>query len=196
MSKRTKIAVVVILGVIMLLLIVLVALAPRRRATTGGPANNQQPAPGGANQGLPGAGSVGTPATPTTEPPVTKEPKTQATVEALAKTFAERYGSFSSHSGTANVRELRPIMTTRLAATAEATVARALPATGFYGITTKVLHTQIIALNESETEAQVVVQTQRSENRGVSGGTQFYQQLSLRLVQESDAWKVDQATWQ
>ncbi len=87
-------------------------------------------------------------------------------------------------------------MTQRLAAEAGAALERTLPTAGFYGVTTKVLSAQIISLNAAETEAQVVVQTQRSETKAGPSAQQFYRKLTVGLVQEPSGWKVDQATWQ
>lgn len=185
----------VVLAVLVVIALVAVALAPGRFSprNRGGQNGNT---PAGGNAGLPQVGTNEGVTTPVAPTPVTKEPATQSTLEALAKTFAERYGSYSSHSELSNLRELQPIMTSRMAKSAAAALPQSLPGTGFYGVSTKVLSVQIIALNDAETEAQLAVQTQRSETRTGQGGNQFYQKLTVSLVKESAGWKVDQAAWQ
>ncbi|TSC76125.1 MAG: Uncharacterized protein G01um101431_987 [Parcubacteria group bacterium Gr01-1014_31] len=190
MTKRTKIITIIVLALLVVLALVLVARAPRPAR----PAGLGQPSP------LPGAGTTLPPAggavTQPVEPPVTKEPKTQATLEALAKTFAERYGSFSTDGGSTNLQQLQPLMTEQFAATARAAQQQLLLGDGFYGVTTKVLSAEIVALNGEETEAQIVVQTQRSETRTGAGRQQFYQKLTVTLLKNTAGWRVDGASWQ
>jgi len=189
MQRRTKIVIIIALVAIGVLLLVLLAMAPR----PSGPV----PAGGNANNlsvgGLPVAGGGVTVPMST---PVTREPKTQATLEAVAKTFAERFGSYSTDSGVENLKSLKAIMTERFTPIATVMVQQMLPTSGFYGVTTKVLSTEIIALNADETEAQVMVQTQRSETNTGRGTQQRYQKITVKLVKEAVGWKVDQAEWQ
>ncbi len=183
MSRRTKIIIVVVIGVVLLLIVVLLALAPRRLIR---PVTNQPAATGGSPAPSP---AVALPPAA----PVTKEPRTQSTLEAVAITFAERYGSYSSERQPDYLATLSPLMTERFAAR----VKLALPAgTEFYGISTKALSAQIIALTETETEAQVVVQTQRTEARGGSAAAPTYQKITLTLVKAGLGWQVDRADWQ
>ncbi|MDD5110688.1 MAG: hypothetical protein PHI63_05770 [Patescibacteria group bacterium] len=189
MSRRTKIIIIVALVIVAVLLLTLLAMAPRPYDLFN-PSTSPTPTP---TAGLPVAG--GTVSVPVATP-ITREPRTQATIEALARTFTERYGSYSSQSGLINLRELGPLMTQRLAATAPATLQRTLPASGFYGVTTKVLGTEIISLNQAETEAQLVMQTQRTETAASGVPKNLYQKLTLKLVKEAAGWKVDQADWQ
>ncbi|MDO8559797.1 MAG: hypothetical protein Q7S23_02045 [bacterium] len=190
MTKRTKIIVILVLALVVVLALVLIARAPRPAR----PLGPEQVSP------LPGAGTtlppVGGTVTQPVEPPVTKEPKTQATLEALAKTFAERFGSFSTHGGSTNLQQLQPLMTEQFAVTARSAQQQVLLGDGFYGVTTKVLSAEIVALNSEETEAQVVVQTQRSETRTGGGRQQFYQKLTVTLVKNTAGWRVDGASWQ
>lgn len=189
MQRRTKIIIIVALVVIGVLLLVLLAIAPRPGLPV--PANgNANTASGG---GLPVSGGSVTVPLPT---PVTREPKTQATLEAIAKTFTERFGSYSTDSGVENLKSLQAILTERFTPIANVMVQQTLPTSGFYGVTTKVLSTEIIALNAAETEAQVMVQTQRSETNTGRNTQQRYQKITVKLVKETAGWKVDQAEWQ
>lgn len=190
MSRRTKILVMAVLAVIVVLAFVLVARAPRLMRPAGPSAPTPSPASGPT---LPP--SVGS-ATAPVRPPVTKVPKTQATLEATAKTFTERYGSYSTHGGSSNLDQLTPLMTERFAAMSRTAQQLLLRSDGFYGVTTKVLSAEIVALNSQETEAQVVVQAQRSETRSGTGRQQVYQKLTVSLVKASSGWRVDAATWQ
>ena len=190
MTRRTKILVIAVLGALVLLALVLVVRPPRppRPAGPGAPT----PRSGSGSALPPAGGSVTTPV----RTPVTREPKTQATLEALAKTFTERYGSYSTDGGSSNLDQLAPLMTDRFAAAVRAAPPPLVRSDGFYGVTTKVLSAEIVTLNREETEAQVVVQTQRIETQSGAGRQQFYQKLTVSLVKASTGWRVDAATWQ
>lgn len=193
MERRTKLIILVVIAVAVILGLILLALAPR-------PAPRPQPTPTPAGDTIPVVGGSPLPDfSPGPAPggsPVTREPATQATLQALAVTFAERYGSYSSDSRLENLRQLKPLATAEWYAQAEAKLRATLPTSGFYGVTTRALSAQIIALDEQETEAQVVVQTQRSETRGGVAAQQFYQPLAMTLVKHGQGWRVRQADWQ
>lgn len=191
MERRTKLIILIVVAVAVMLGLILLALAPR-------PTSRPQPTPTpGAGIPVVGGSPTGGSLVPAARPsPLTKEPTTQATLEALALTFTERYGSYSSDSGLENLRQLEPVATAEWFAQAEAKLRASLPSSGFYGVTTIALSAQIIALDEPEREAQVVVQAQRSETRTGQGGNQFYQQLTLTMVKHELGWKVRQAEWQ
>lgn len=184
MSQRSKIIILLGVGCILLFVVVFVALAPTRVGQT--PAKNQNVA---AVNALPSPQNAALPAAF----PLTKAPRTQSALEAVAVTFAERYGSYSSERQPDYLSQLAPLMTPRLAAVATPT----LPAgSTFYGVTTKALSVQIVALNEAETEAQLVVQTQRFETPGGGAQPPWYQKITLTLVQFPGGWRVDRADWQ
>lgn len=128
---------------------------------------------------------------------VTKQPNTQSVLTALARVFAEKYGSFSSEGNFENIKDLKSISTARLAALFDSYMsANPLSQTEFYGITTKAINTEIITLNAEETDAQILVGTQRAETKGSGNPRVFYQNIILRILKSDNLWKVDAADWQ
>ena len=130
-------------------------------------------------------------------PQVTKQPNTQSVLTALAQVFAEKYGSFSSEGNFENLKDLKFIATARLAASFDSYMpSNPLPQNDFYGVTTKAINTEIITMNSEETEAQVMVGTQRSETKGAGNPRVYYQNIILKVLKIDNYWKVDQADWQ
>ena len=193
MERRTKLIILVVIAVVVMLGLVLLALAPRPVATP-------QPQPTPPSSAIPVVGGSPlpgeSPAVAVQPSPVTKEPATQTTLQAFAVTFAERYGSYSTDGTLENLRQLKPLMTAEGFAHAEQKLRSSLPTNSFYGVTTRALSAQIIALDEQETEAQLVVQTQRSETRTGLTAQQFYQPLSVTVVKTQNGWRVKLAEWQ
>ena len=109
------------------------------------------------------------------------------------KIFAERYGSFSSESNYANLRDLLPLMTDDLAGRTEEIMATPPPVTEPYGMTTRVLSTTVNAL--SANAASLVLSTQKEETKA-GGQTLTYPTLLLEFQKINSVWKVSSVTWQ
>ncbi|HLD18169.1 MAG TPA: hypothetical protein VJB99_03805 [Patescibacteria group bacterium] len=121
----------------------------------------------------------------------------QAPLQALAKTFAERYGSYSNESAFANLTDVLPLMSQRFRAETEKMLATSIPSTAFYGVTTRVLAVSIETMDDSSGIAQTSIHTQREETTGtVQNVVTIYQILTLDFVKENSTWKVDRARWQ
>jgi len=84
-------------------------------------------------------------------------------LESLASAFAERYGSFSSESNMANLKDLLNFMSAGLRTKTENYIASTHSSSEYYGVTTKVLAVKINSLNETGGMAEVEVSTQREE---------------------------------
>lgn len=137
------------------------------------------------------------PATPVVKPTVTPAQKTEASVATISQTFTERFGSYSTESEAANLQDVLPLVTASFRAKLETQIAHLLstPAKDYYGVTTRVLSTNIKSVNE--TSATVDVLTQREEATGSAGNTSVkYQTVTLQLNQVGGVWLVDSATWQ
>lgn len=121
----------------------------------------------------------------------------QASLESLAQTFTERYGSYSGESDFGNVKDVLPLMSAAFAARSEAMIASGSSSSGgYYGMTTNVLNVTVDAMDETAGVAVVSVNTQRVEATGSAQNTEVsYQTLVLDFVREDDAWKVDAANW-
>lgn len=122
-----------------------------------------------------------------------------AAVEAVARSFAERFGSFSNQSDFENIIDLYPFMTAKMRAWAEDYVVKTRAATQaggvYYGITTRALGVKV--LQQNTTSAVLEVNTSRRETGGNLGEVKEYlQNIELTLLKDnSDFWKVDQAQW-
>jgi hypothetical protein len=120
----------------------------------------------------------------------------ELSIETVAKSFAERYGSYSSQSNFQNLRDLSPLMTNSFQVETENLIATLEVEDIYHGVTTRVLSVDV-SLSEDEVEATCQVQTQREEAWVSPQNTEVtYQILSLELVKSAGEWKVDGATWE
>ena len=126
--------------------------------------------------------------------PVTKPPMTSVefTVVNLAKTYASRFGSWSTDNQGHNLEELLVLST----ATMKNYLNSIQPeiASGFNGFTTKSLSAEILSLKPGE--AEVMVGTQRIETDGSLKEKIYYQDIKVSMVKNGDEWLVDKANWQ
>lgn len=116
----------------------------------------------------------------------------------LARSFAERYGSYSNQSDFSNIEELYSFMTASLRAEMEDFVATSRSNRNadepYLGVTTRAISSRF--LTQSGARATVIVAAQRFERKGSAGGERtYYQDLELILVEETGVWKVDEARW-
>lgn len=121
----------------------------------------------------------------------------EISVETLAKTFAERYGSYSNESNFANLDDLEPLMTSSLANELAVMAANTDVSDMYYGITTQVVSMNIISMDDAAGTASISVLTQREEAIGGPTNTEVrYETLMLDLVKVNGVWKVDKVAWQ
>lgn len=127
-----------------------------------------------------------------TTPPVEN---VDTSLQSLAMTFAERYGSYSTESDFANLKDVLVLMSAALRASTENFIATAKASNEYYGVTTNVLS---ITVTSSTADAGTVeVSTQRNESKGSPQASEIsYQKLLLNCVKEGGVWKVNSATWQ
>lgn len=116
----------------------------------------------------------------------------------LAKSFTERYGSYSTDNDQVNIEESESFMTEQMNETANRLAARLASesSTEYYGITTKVATVNIVDFEEGSTSATVVVHTRRTETKGLENPVTFSQSARLQLKKINNAWKVDTFSWQ
>ena len=129
---------------------------------------------------------------------VTKEASTQSVLEALAKTFAEKFGSFSNQANYENLISAKFYMTEDMKQWTDAYIAenKKKEITEFYGVTARALKAEIISLNQEETQAQIAVTVQREEEGGESLLKNItYQRLVLDFMRIDKEWKVNSASW-
>lgn len=177
-----------------ILLAAAVILAALAAAVFIGVRRRSEPAPvnGGANAN---ATPTAVPTTPAAEPRE-QDPELVAIV-ALAKNYAERYGSYATENTLTNLEELLPWMTAQLRAETERDLVRARrepQAKEFLGITTKALSPAVASYTKGKS-ATVEVGTQRTEQRGTATEPSYRQTLTLTIVLEDGAWKVARHAW-
>ncbi len=118
-------------------------------------------------------------------------------IQSLAKTFTERFGSYSTEANFENLTDVLPLMTAAYAGETQAFLATAVSPSEYYGVTTRIVSIRVLASDETAGTASVEVSTQREEAKGsVQNVSIRYQMLSLSLLKENGAWKVNAATWE
>jgi len=119
-----------------------------------------------------------------------------SSVQAIAKTFVERYGSFSTEATFQNLRDVFPLMTASFAAETEQKIATMKIGDEFYGVTTRVISLEIDQ-DDNNGLATAIIQTQREEAFGTAQNISVkYQEIILGLTQENGTWVVSSADWQ
>lgn len=121
-------------------------------------------------------------------------------VHSFAKSFAERFGSFSNAANFENMTELKPFMTSRMQAWTDKTVAAerakqtAAPETEYYGMVTRALAITKDTLDTKTGRGSLTIATQRRERRGTTE-TSFAQDIYMELERVNDEWRVDGVEW-
>lgn len=114
----------------------------------------------------------------------------------LARSFTERYGSFSNQNEFENLERLLIYMTPRLQKETQAFVAsqEGKDNSVYYGVTTDAVSVRLEKLEEQK--AVVFVSTRRKESREGSATNAFSQTARIVLVKDSGEWLVDKFDWQ
>lgn len=131
-------------------------------------------------------------------PPPTAAEKQAGSLSALAKTFAERFGSFSNQSGYLSIDDLVPLMTPSLADWVESAYVPKLkkehdPNGFYYQISAEAAVIKIV--EQADDAAEILVTAQRLEKTD-SAEKNFSQDILLELKKVDGAWLVDGAYWQ
>ncbi len=132
---------------------------------------------------------------------VTQRPVAQIDLERMAKSFAERFGSFSNQSNYANIRDLKLFMSDKMEKWADAYVEKNKKSDAanqvYYGLTTKSVSAKAEKFDEAAGQASVVVDTRRREAIGTTNNSSrlYNQSIRVSFVKENGAWKVDSAFW-
>ncbi|PIW36286.1 MAG: hypothetical protein COW24_06040 [Candidatus Kerfeldbacteria bacterium CG15_BIG_FIL_POST_REV_8_21_14_020_45_12] len=116
----------------------------------------------------------------------------------LARTFVERYGTFSNRNNFENITSLEPYMSDKLQQESAEFISKSENSaidSDFYSIITTVISTTVQELKEGKS-AVVRVGTQRTETRGTETPVIFTQHISLNFVNVEGTWKVDSVNWE
>lgn len=118
-------------------------------------------------------------------------------IEAFARSFAERYGSYSNQTNFENLKDLFPFMTARLSQATAAYVEREsakTPGSSYFGVSTRAVSATV--LTQTETSARLRLSTQRAESQSGQGAPRiYYQDIEFALLNVGGEWKVDEASW-
>lgn len=154
--------------------------------TSGGSTTLTNSTTGGTTNSTTGGGSDG---------PQTDE---EQEINALSKSFIERFGTFSNQNDFENINNLKPYMTNNMIRYADQLIKdiekQDTDKSSYYGITTKALSVSIVK-NESG-KAQVKITTQRKESSEEKAEMKvYYQDAEMVLKVEEGTWKVDSLKW-
>jgi len=188
MDRRTKILILLAIIAIALLILFLLFWRPAKQETpTPAPTPvTEQPEPIDT-----------TPPEPTREERAEAERASVSSIRTLSETFAERYGSYSTEANFANLTDVLVLMTPSFAAETQAFIDTAEQPTEYYGVTTRVVSTNVVEQDELAGTATVEVSTQREEAIDSAQNISVkYQTLTLELVYLNDSWLVDSAQWE
>lgn len=126
----------------------------------------------------------------------------ESSLKAIARSFAERFGTYSNHSDYENIEHLLPYMTSQMKQWATNFVEGQRASAGYAGIyfgtTTKALSVETLLFSEETGTAEFLVQTQRKESTGATSNARiYYQDIKIKFEKEEQSvWKVDQSWWQ
>lgn len=115
----------------------------------------------------------------------------------LATSFTERFGSFSSDTGTDNIDASLSFMTDSMRDYVNNIGNQTNSTNGdFYGITTQVVNVYFTDYSAGATGATVEVATRRTENKDNNDSNIFSQSARLQIKKVGGSWRVDRFDWQ
>ena len=114
----------------------------------------------------------------------------------VSSNFAERYGSYSTDSGTAYLDRVMLVATDNFKTELVNQKKAIKPSTVFYGVSSRALKVALSGIDEAKGEALANVTVQRTETKTGSPDFTYNQDLSLSLKKSGDQWLIDSAKWQ
>jgi len=119
-------------------------------------------------------------------------------IRLVAKSFVEKYGTFSTDVNYANLEGLKYLLTDSMKADINKSVAAGQSnqtgSVSFYGVTTKALVTKII--NQDSGQGEVFLTTQRSEVFSRTATPILrYQDIKVGLSKVNGQWLVNEVEW-
>ncbi|MCX6781646.1 MAG: hypothetical protein NTW66_00775 [Candidatus Magasanikbacteria bacterium] len=123
--------------------------------------------------------------------PLTTEEALKNGAKQMAKIFTERYGTYSSDSDFANIREVETLVTMSYWSELEKKIGTGKPAV-FLGVTTNAVASDVVEYASGK--AMVEVSAQRITTKG-SSTTQTNEKAKVWLVETKGIWLVDKFEW-
>ena len=120
--------------------------------------------------------------------------------KSIARSFAERFGSYSNQSDYGNITDFYDFMSSDMKEWADSYVNNLKSNTAYsgtyYGITTKALIEPVInSFNPNSGQVEVIAKTQREEVSSSNESKIFDQDIKIIFIKENGNWLVDEATW-
>lgn len=131
--------------------------------------------------------------------PRNKEDFNRTDLKNMASSFAERFGSYSNHSGFSNFKDLEMFMSDSMKSWTEDFMEEEKEQEGssYYGITTKAISSEVVEFDPEEGSAEIKVATKRRESRETrDDSTTYTQDLNLEFTRANGSWKVNAAHWE
>jgi hypothetical protein len=120
---------------------------------------------------------------------LTAEEQQRNDAQTLATIFSERYGTYTGALTQANLLAMKDLMSDSMYASAFKNAGTTQEGVA---ISTQVLSTAVESL---KLNATAVVKVSTIRNQSDDTNQSVTQDLTLRMVQKDDAWKVDSAQW-
>lgn len=125
----------------------------------------------------------------------------EVNLKSFARSFAERFGSYSNDANFDNIEHLLPYMSERMKKWAQRYLdeqrQKKVDQSVYYGMTTRTMSVKEVNYNPEQGTAEFLVTTQRNESTGTSSNARiFYQDLQIKFIKEQSVWKVNEAWWQ
>ncbi len=118
----------------------------------------------------------------------------------VARSFAERFGSYSNQSNYSNIEDLEVFMSSKMKNWAKKYVndlrTNSSYSGEFYGITAKALvEPEVLKFESGKSPVEILIKTQREESVGNELPRSFKQDINIRFIKEGGEWLVDSAVW-
>ncbi|MFH1536401.1 MAG: hypothetical protein ABID45_00270, partial [Patescibacteria group bacterium] len=133
--------------------------------------------------------------------PVDKSDKdAENELKSFARSFTERFGSFSNQNDFENIEDIKIYMTKDMQKWSDNYVESEKKlnpkSENYYGITTDVINMETVNFDNNKGTGELKITTRRKESKE-SEGTEdtITQKASVKFVKDGNAWKVNQFTW-
>lgn len=131
--------------------------------------------------------------------PLSTEKEMQQNLETLAKTVAERWGSYSNQQQVSNIASLMPLMTDTMRPyaieEAQKQTAGASDNPIVRIVVTKALSVSGYTIQQEAGTVQMTVLTQRQEKIGAGNERKYYQNLEIGLIKVGETWMIESIRW-
>ena len=120
----------------------------------------------------------------------------EAEANVIARSFVERFGSFSSQANYVNINDVKLLATEGLKERLDSIALKAKSVSGgaYYGVSTKVIAVE--ELTKTDAVAEFKMKTQRQETIDFPSNMSIrYQDIMVDLVKVGDRWLVSDFVW-